>query len=57
MRKGSFTMMGLVLWAVMLPVFAAEKKLTSSFQVGQRTPPYNPIHITGPDKGTLTCPV
>lgn len=57
MRKGSLTMMGLVLWAVMLPVFAAEKKLTSSFQVGQRTPPYNPIHITGPDKGTRTCPV
>ncbi len=41
--------------ALMLPVIAQDA-LKSGLDVGRYTPPFNPVHVVGPDKGTTTCP-
>jgi hypothetical protein len=33
----------------------ADGTLKSGPQVGQRVVPFNPLHATGPDKGTKLC--
>lgn len=32
-------------------------KLKSGLEEGKVLPAFNPTHVTGPDKGTATCPV
>jgi len=32
-----------------------ESSLTSGFQVGQRTPPFDVVDVTGPNKGKQLC--
>lgn len=34
-----------------------EEELQSGLELGKTLPAFNPIHVTGPDKGTNTCPV
>lgn len=38
-------------------VSKSEEKLQSGLELGKILPAFNPIHVTGPDKGTNTCPV
>jgi hypothetical protein len=33
------------------------EELASGLDIGQTLPAFNPTHVTGPDKGTNTCPV
>ncbi len=39
------------------PVIANPAGLKSGVEKGASLPAYNPTHVTGPDKGTATCPV
>jgi len=43
------------------PLSTTEEKTTeelvSGLDLGQTLPAFHPIHVTGPDKGTDTCPV
>lgn len=43
-----------VVCAVALPVIAGG--LTSGLNVGEMVTPFHPTHLSGPDKGTDTCP-
>jgi hypothetical protein len=37
-------------------LFAADQKtLVSSFQVGERTPPFDVVDVSGPNKGKQLC--
>lgn len=36
---------------------AVGEKLASGLDLGQTLPAFNPVHVTGPDRGTNTCPV
>lgn len=45
----------MLLFCLGLPVMA--NTVESGLAVGERTPAYNPQHVTGPDAGTDTCPV
>ncbi|HEY3998239.1 MAG TPA: hypothetical protein VGO93_05200 [Candidatus Xenobia bacterium] len=45
----------LLVAAILIPGFA--QGLTSGVEVGGRLSSYGPKHLTGPDKGTNTCPV
>jgi hypothetical protein len=43
--------------ALAVPVLFAnpETSVTSGFQVGQRTPPFDVVDVTGPNKGKQLC--
>lgn len=43
--------------AALAPVIANPSGLKSGVEKGAGLPAYNPTHVTGPDKGTATCPV
>jgi hypothetical protein len=35
----------------------AKDEVSSGLQPGDGTTPFNPMHVTGADRGTQTCPV
>lgn len=46
---------GLAVAAFMIPSLAQDA-LKSGLEIGKYTPPFNPTHVVGPDKGTTACP-
>jgi hypothetical protein len=56
MRKRGFvvpvSLMGLVMAGLLLAVEGPE----SGLNIGATVPAFNPVHVTGPDKGTTKCP-
>jgi hypothetical protein len=44
------------LWWVLLAGSVAHP-LTSGLQVGEAVPSFQPVHVTGPDRGTQACPI
>jgi hypothetical protein len=53
MALGAF----LLATALVVPALIAgpEKDVTSGFQVGERTPPFDVVDVTGPNKGKQLC--
>ncbi len=43
--------------AALVPVIANPAGLKSGVEKGAALPAYHPVHVTGPDKGSATCPV
>lgn len=41
----------------MLLCAPAMAQVESGLAVGADTPPYHPVHVTGPDAGSKVCPV
>jgi len=52
MKKGIFAACAVVAFA--LPAIAGSVK--SGLEVGEMVTPFHPTHVSGPDKGTDTCP-
>jgi protocatechuate 3,4-dioxygenase beta subunit len=61
MSRTRFAVLGAValvaLAAALTPVNAEPAGLKSGVEKGASLPAYHPQHVTGPDKGTATCPV
>jgi hypothetical protein len=48
----SLSLMGLVVAGLLL----ATEEPESGLGIGATVPAFNPVHVTGPDKGTTKCP-
>lgn len=55
LRYGALAIVGVAAFAV--SAISAPEGPTSGVNLGAKLPAYSPTHVTGPDKGTATCPV
>jgi hypothetical protein len=58
LRKAAIALGALVLTAALAaPMLFADstKSMTSGFQVGERTPPFDVVDVSGPNKGKQLC--
>lgn len=54
-KSGLFIPLGVVA-AVAISAFMVVDTPDSGLDVGAIVPAFNPVHVTGPDKGTTKCP-
>lgn len=55
MRRMSRIVTGVLASAALLA--AARDAKDNGLKVGDATPAYNPVHVSGPDSGSKACPV
>ena len=56
MRRAVFGLgAALLLGALAVPALLAEDALKSGFQVNERTPPFDVVDVSGPNKGKQLC--